>query len=62
MESVLNKNTMRSDQFFTFNKESGIPPKCNMDLLNKIDPEALILFSSDATLFGRDTIMVEGYE
>lgn len=44
---------------FTFNEISGIPPKLNVDFLNKISLEAVLIFAADVEFLGDTTVVVD---
>lgn len=57
MDSVVNTKALESNRLFTFNEISGIPPKLNVDFLNKISREAVVIFAADVE-FRSDTYIV----
>lgn len=59
MDSVVNTKALESGKMFTFNEISGIPPKLNVDFLNKISLEAVVIFAADVEFLGDTTVVVD---
>lgn len=54
-KSVLNTINWEDDQLFTYNKISG----GKIEFLNKISPEAVIIFSNEVQLISNTQVMVD---
>lgn len=59
MDSVLNNKNVEPGKLFTYNTMSGIPPKLNLDFLNKIAPEATVIFAMDVEFVTSTMILVD---
>lgn len=61
MDSVVNDKTLDSQLLFAYNSFSGIPPKLNVDFLNRISREAVIIFSADVRFYSDTVVIVDEF-
>lgn len=53
-------STLAAGKTFTYNTMSGIPPKLNIEFINKIDLEAIIIFQADVEFQSDALVIVDG--
>lgn len=58
LNSVITKENTQRDKFYTYNDYSGIYPKFNLDFLNKVAPEAVVIFSASIESRNSQTVVV----